>query len=194
MKIKPKTYDNILYKASEAANEFLDSARKLYGKRVLSTDEIISLAEKKFKVSFCIESASFKTLNYPVCNAGALMKRRSDNKFDVLINSDKPLPFQRFSILHAIGHIAANCFVNDFHEKACYTVCSDIAYVLPDNLADTANEEGEAIANIFALKIMIPMDLLIEQLKNKKSIYEMSPYFITEPDAIIARVSIGDVV
>lgn len=183
-------YKKILSKATTAANIVLDEMLSKPNRESLYTDDIKKIIEDHFKVDIEIKSTSFKHFECPACNAGAFMCRKK-NKFVILVNTDKPTAFQRFSIIHEMGHIATGCLVES--KQNAWIVSSDISYAIPSIPQKDKNQAYEVIANIFALKIIIPMDMLLEQIKAGKGIKYIASYFMADADAVLARIKLGDI-
>lgn len=184
-------YEKILSKANTAANIVLDEMLSKPNREPLYTDEIKKIIEDRFKVDIEIKSASFKHFERPACDAGAFMCRKNKDKFVILVNTDKPTAFQRFSIIHEMGHIATGCLVDD--KRNAWIISTDISYDIPSAPQKDKNQAYEVMANIFALKVIIPIDILLEQIKAEKSIKYIASYFITDTDAILARIRLGDI-
>lgn len=183
-------YKKILSKATTAANIVLDEMLSKPNREPLYTDEIKKIIEDRFKVDIEIKSTSFKHFECPACNAGAFMCRKK-NKFVILVNTDKPAAFQRFSIIHEMGHIATGCLVND--KQNAWIISTNISYAISSIPQKDKNQAYEVMANIFALKVIIPMDMLLKQIKAEKGIKYIASYFITDTDAILARIRLGDI-
>ena len=117
---------------------------------------------------------------------------RKKNKFVILVNTDKSTAFQRFSIIHEMGHIVTGCLVES--KQNAWIVSSDISYDIPSTPPKKdKNQAYEVIANIFALKVIIPMDMLLEQIKAGKGIKYIASYFMADADAVLARIKLGDI-
>lgn len=185
------SYEKILSKANTAANIVLDEMLSKPNREPLYTDEIKKIIEDRFKVGIEIKSTSFKHFKRPACDAGAFMCRKNKNKFVILVNTDKPVAFQRFSIIHEMGHIATGCLVND--KQNAWIISTNISYAISSIPQKDKNQAYEVMANIFALKVIIPMDMLLKQIKAEKSIKYIASYFITDTDAILARIRLGDI-
>lgn len=186
------SYEKILSKANTAANIVLDEMLSKPNREPLYTDEIKKIIEDRFKVGIEIKSTSFKHFKRPACDAGAFMCRKNKNKFVILVNTDKPVAFQRFSIIHEMGHIATGCLVND--KQNAWIISTNISYDIPSTPPKKdKNQAYEVIANIFALKVIIPMDMLLEQIKAGKGIKYIASYFMADADAVLARIKLGDI-
>lgn len=185
------SYEKILSKANTAANIVLDEMLSKPNRGPLYTDEIKKIIEDRFKVGIEIKSTSFKHFKRPACDAGAFMCRKNKNKFVILVNTDKPVAFQRFSIIHEMGHIATGCLVND--KQNAWIISTNISYAIPSIPQKDKNQTYEVMANIFALKVIIPMDMLLKQIKAEKGIKYIALHFITDVDAILARIRLGDI-
>lgn len=184
-------YKKILSKATTAANIVLDEMLSKPNRESLYTDDIKKIIEDRFKVDIEIKSTSFKHFECPACNAGAFMCRKK-NKFVILVNADKSTAFQRFSIIHEMGHIVTGCLVES--KQNAWIVSSDISYDIPSTPPKKdKNQAYEVIANIFALKVIIPMDMLLEQIKAGKGIKYIASYFMADADAVLARIKLGDI-
>ena len=185
------SYEKIFSKANTAVNIVLDEMLSKPNREPLYTDEIKKIIEDRFKVDIEIKSTSFKHFERPACDAGAFMCRKNKNKFVILVNTDKPTAFQRFSIIHEMGHIATGCLIND--KQNAWIISTNISYGIPSIPPKDKNQAYEVMANIFALKVIIPMDMLLEQIKAGKGIKYIALHFITDADAVLARIKLGDI-
>ena len=159
---------SIILKDIEKQVEEVLSFVKSEKNKMIDTDEIKKAVEKISKTNIKVFSFSFKDkLDKAFIDCGAITQLSEGEKseYNIILNSDKDVKYQRFSLVHEFGHIILNAhnfekgkFVASFH------IDYDINHV--DNSISKLNTifENEEKANIFALCVLMPKDEFIKCL------------------------------
>lgn len=151
----------ILNDIEEKVCEVLNNVKSEKNK-MIDTVEIKKAVERISKTNIKVYSFSFKEkLAKEFINCGAITQLSDGDKYEynIILNSDKDVRYQRFSLVHEFGHIILNAhnfvkrkFVASFH------IDYNINHI--ENFVSELNPiyENEEKANIFALCVLMPKE------------------------------------
>ncbi len=186
--------------AVEKANEVL---KKLdyKGDGMVDTNAVKRIVEEISKTNIKRGEVSFSSLTDGAKDFGAMMRveksetENFSNKAYIVLNSDKDAIFKRFSFVHELGHIITGKYNILPENNNSYTVSTHINYKinrLPEEECKNDYMINEEIANIFALKVLMPEKFFIEKLVETDSIKETAEFFGTTTDAVLSRMHLGE--
>ena len=119
----------------------------------------------------------------------------SKQQATIIVNSDKDAKFQRFSLIHELGHLITNCYTA-VDEKNHYTISAHIKYNITSISAEECkNDEklkNEQIANIFALKVLMPFNAFMKKVFVSDDLQSIADFFGVTKDAVRSRILLGD--
>lgn len=112
----------------------------------------------------------------------------------IVVNSDKDKKFQRFSLVHELGHLITGHYTATDNENR-YTLSTHIKYDIT-SISEEACRKSEAlkneqIANIFALKVLMPYDAFSKQLFEHNDFQSVADFFGVTKDAVRSRSLLG---
>lgn len=157
---------------------------------MMNTDKCIEQVSKNKNVKITVRKVDF-SFDDEVKDCGAFMQLKNtdgQNTATILLNSSKDPIFQRFSLMHELGHIISY----DFSSNNKIYNCAHIKYTLnyiSDDICDKNKElYEEQKANIFALEILMPRNKFLEVCQEKDSIIEIAREFGVAPEAVTSRL------
>ncbi len=195
-------FDEKLKVAYEKAEEFLQHFN--HNNCIISTQDIISSVEQHYCADVDISFTSFKKANIDK-PYGAMMKIELDSnegapqKASIILNVDNDNKFQKFSLLHEIGHLVMHAWDQNeiFKEKnkQAYVVSTHIDYKIT-NISKSEYESdryllNEQIANVFALRVLMPTKLFYTKIRDCHDLDEVAAFFGVAKEAVISRAMIG---
>lgn len=167
----------------------------------VNTDSLVNVVSELTDTSISFDYISFSRLSKNVGEVqdlgdfGAMMLVTKGNdgkrKANIYLNSDKEVKFRRFSLAHELGHLMNEQFDNP---KAKYVVSTHIQYnltSLPDSTCEDPFFNKEQLANIFALKVLIPGDELHRLVKQNVDLETIGRRFGVDVDAVYSRLQLG---
>lgn len=167
--------------------------------RMISTQEIIETAKQNYCRKIDIGYASFFSLGIKR-PYGAMLKAKVDNNQNpfeahIILNSDVDARFQRFSLLHEIGHLVTRAWNFDADTSNDFVVSTHIDYKIT-SLSEEEYENNfyltnEQIANIFALRVLMPNEQFFKKIMDYNNIGEVAQFFGLTEDAVLSRMMIG---
>lgn len=171
---------------------------------MISTQEIVDVVKKYCCPNIDINFVPFNDIGVRN-DYGAVMRTRlgSNNNVTearILINSSKDPKFQRFSLVHELGHLVTRTWTlptqpAEESESPNYTISTHINYNVTNIKPEDYSRDGyllkEQIANIFALRVLMPSRQYYEKLKTIGDIAEISQFFGLTEDAVVSRAQIG---
>ncbi len=145
------------------------------------------------ETSFTEFQSSIEEIN----DFGAMMRvqyQRSGNldsaNADIVLNSDHNVLFKRFSYVHELGHLITGCF--NFADESTYTLSIhinfDVFSLTDKQINDSLVLQHEQLANIFALRVLMPKDKFFEVVNSKENFSEVAEYFGVTKEAVISRL------
>jgi Zn-dependent peptidase ImmA (M78 family) len=132
-------------------------------------------------------------------NCGAIMNVVRDGKkkqiATIVINKDNDERFQRFSLVHQLGLLATGLY-NVADNNTCFTLSLNIQY----NITDFSNRQlkkdncakDDLIANIFALKVLMPYETFAIQVFKCNDLQSLANFFGVTKDAVRSRAILGE--
>ena len=168
--------------------------------RMISTQDILDVVKKGYCKDIDVHFIPFDELD--VNNRyGAMMRTELDSdkkptKATILINSSKGPKFQRFSLVHELGHLVTGTWTcTNKEDSQVFTLSThidfDITNIDESDYADSEYLLNEQIANIFALRVLMPGKQYYELLRTCGDISEIAKFFGLTEDAVISRAKIG---
>lgn len=164
---------------------------------IIPTSKIINSIKSLTGAKIGIDYVSFSKLEIDA-DFGAMMRvtKNSDNTktAEIFINSDRDSSYQRFSLVHELGHLITECY-NFSPDNKKFTLSTHInqSVFSIDKEAYDKSEYllNEQIANVFALRTLIPFNKLIERLEENSDLNKIAKSFGVTKDAIISRIALG---
>ena len=196
-------YDEKLKVAYEKSNEII-KLLSYDDNDMISTQDVINIVEKHYCPSIIVQSTSFSKIGISE-GYGAMMSTVLDDtgckpiKATIVLNSDNDEKFQRFSLMHEIGHLITRAWDKEDIQRTDantqFIVSTHIDYNItniPEKLyKNSVYLTNEQIANIFALRVLMPSEQFFEKMKQKKISLEVAKFFGLTEDAVISRMMIG---
>ena len=196
-------FDENLKIAYETSNE-ITGALSCKEDQMISTQEVIHLIREKYcsDISVIFTSFSKANIGQPY---GAMMKTELDNenieplKAHIIVNSDNDASFQRFSLLHELGHLVTHAWkkADEIKEKERnkYVVSTHIDYKITsigkEDYDSSLYLKNEQIANIFALRVLMPSEQFYKKIEKYNNVSDVANFFGVPEDAVISRMMIG---
>lgn len=146
---------------------------------------------------YTMSFAKVQSGGVPMQDCGAMMQIDFDTKpraASIVLNSDLPPSFQRFSLLHQIGHLVtlppdAQLDPNNFHVST--HINYDLSRITEEELTSSYYLLREQIANIFALRVLMPNEQFFQVMRQMGNIQSVATFFGVTEDAVISRMMIG---
>lgn len=112
----------------------------------------------------------------------------------IALNSDMPAQIQRFSLMQQIGRLVtlpqdAHLDPDIFHVRA--DINYDLLGIKGEELAGSRYFLLEQIANIFALRVLMPSEQFFRVIRRLRDIQTAAVFFGVLEEAVIARMMIG---
>ena len=168
---------------------------------IISTVDILKTVEKLTKTDVKIKYFDFAKMDerleksYGIAKCGAAMyvtPDQDDRKAVVLLNTRETAEMQRFSLVHELGHLMLNN-MNTSSSGFLFSTHIDMD-ITSFNDEDWENNKllmEEQLANVFALLVLIPYDMLLKAMKKYDSIDDIAKLFGVEKNAVISRIMLG---
>ncbi len=186
-------FDDKLKEAYEKSDLILDSLKN-YRNDVMSTQRIVRAVEEAIGCKIIISTCSFSEVSEDIRKYGAMMrtqvKEDGCNLASIVLNSDNNAKFQRFSLVHELGHLMTGNLFDNSNEK--YIVSTHINYELtsipPEDYKENDFLLGEQLANVFALRVLMPKELFYKMVDKMDSFSEIADLFGLERNAVLSRI------
>ena len=169
----------------------------------IKTEDLVDVAEELTNAKILVTETDFEKINKSAKCYGAMMNI-SNGKDDIksviiVLNSNRCIDakFKRFSLVHELGHLITEKYTFS-DEKKKFILSTHIDYTLNKISEEECEKDehlfNEEIANIFALKVLMPTKLLRKALEGIKDIKEISNHFGVSEDAVLSRIilELGD--
>ena len=194
-------FDERLKKAYEKSDE-VSALLSYKDDRMISTQEIIDAVKANYKIEIDIATISFSEIDN-LKSYGAMMKTELDGegkkpqKASIILNADNDIVFQRFSLLHEIGHLVACAWEKDdiLGNGKKFVVSTHIDYDITNipekHYSKNKYMLNEQIANIFALRVLMPTAQFYKKLSEYGDISKVARFFGLTNDAVVSRAMIG---
>lgn len=189
--------------AFEKANLILSKLAYTHDQdEMIRTADIIAAVEKELNLDIKFQTYNFKkfsnsdtnkSLNFESFGAAMCVSNENNNRRAIiLLNEKESLKMQRFSLVHEMGHLMLDNFENIEGYKLSTHINMELTSI-PDEIFDNKEYEfliEEQQANIFALLVLIPYDMLISAAKKAESFDEIANFFGVEKNAIVSRMEL----
>lgn len=189
----------VIQQITEKANQVLEKVN-YNGIGLVSTDKIVSAVSQLTNTSITYSDVSFSKIDVPgAMDIGAMMcvikaSGKRKQTASILINSDKDIKFRRFSLIHELGHLINNSYTTASSNNE-FTLSTHIRYDVTSFTDEACRKdpvlESEQKANIFALRVLMPTEALINQIQSKDSFFQIADFFGVSEDAVRSRMLLG---
>ena len=188
IKIAYDRSDEILQNVPYAPNQMID------------TNLIVACVRERYCPVIELYTMSFrkvKSANGSMKDCGAMMRIEFDgkpNSASIILNSDMPGTFQRFSLMQQIGHLVtlppdAQLNPDNFHVST--HINYDLSSITEEELESDYYLMREQVANIFALRVLMPDRQFYRVMRELEDIRDAAVFFGLTKDAVISRMMIG---
>ena len=191
-------YDEKLKIAYEKSDEFSKLVKNPDNEMITIQSAIEAVKSAGICKEIEVLGASFSKIE-KAKNHGAMMKVEFDSESNlskaiIILNTDKGPHFQRFSFFHEIGHLVTGTLPTD-RSNSGYVVSTHINYqitsISEDDYKDNEYLTNEQIANIFALRVLMPKEKFYNIVEEYDDLADVASYFGVTKDAVISRMWIG---
>ena len=192
-------YEEKLKIAYDKSNEILNNIN-FQSDSMIDTTIVIDYIRNHYCPVINVLSSSFEKLKIGTSYGAMMLTELSDksnyqpSSATIVLNADTDTEFQRFSLLHELGHLVT--FNGDEPiDSSNYILSTHINY----NVTSIPKEKydknkyllKEQIANIFALRVLMPSNQFYEKMLELKDISAVAKFFGLTKDAVISRMMIG---
>ena len=185
--------------AYETSDEVLRGVR-WQSDQMIDATTVLNFMRQRYCPGIELYARSFAGLTSSagsIGNSGAMMWIEFDGRPKsavIVLNSDMPMEYQRFSLFQQLGHLAT--LPPDVPvDQDSYHVSTRIDYDLTDITAEELDNDyylmREQVANVFALRVLMPSDQFYQKLRKLDSVSAAARFFGLGPDAVISRMMIG---
>lgn len=185
---------NIAFEKSNLILEKIDTENN----KMIDTQQVIDAVSEVTKTEIYVLKADFSGIKNAGCY-GAMMsvvERGKKRKATIILNSNENIDdkFRRFSLIHELGHLITgkyNAQSNVDKKKTKFTLSSHIDYALSHiNEKEYADEFllNEEIANIFALRVLLPLKPLMVEITKLKDLKKVAAHFGVPEEAVNSRL------
>lgn len=168
--------------------------------RMIDTSRILEYVRREYFREVEVYTTSFgriQTGSGPLRGCAAMTRADLDSKpraARVVLNSDMPLPFQRFALIHQIGHLLtlppdARLDPDNYYVSA--HISEDLTRITREDMSGSYYLLREQTANIFALRVLMPSEQFYRAMRRLGSIQSAASFFGLSEDAVISRMMIG---
>lgn len=188
-------FDERLKVAYDKSNEVLEELDYDVTKMV-STQDIIDIVERKVDCRILVSEISFSDVSEKLKDYGAMMWTELNSNgqriANIVLNKDNDSEFQRFSLVHELGHLMTVNSDDLFVEDEKYIVSTHIDYRVTNiSKEEYENNEfllGEQYANVFALRILMPERIFFKKIKELDRISQVARFFGLTDEAVLSRI------
>lgn len=187
---------NIAFEKSNLILEKIDTENN----KMIDTQQVIDAVSETTKTEIYVLKADFSGIK----NAdryGSMMsvvERGKKRKATIILNSNENIDdkFRRFSLIHELGHLITgkyNAQSNVDKKQTKFTLSSHIDYTLNHISEKEYADEfllNEEIANIFALKVLLPLKPLMVEITKLKDLKKVAAHFGVPEEAINSRLNL----
>lgn len=171
-------------------------------KEMIRTASIIDAVEEILHIDVKFTEYDFsriptKNKSIDISNFGAAMcVSDHDGKTyaTILLNEKETSKMQRFSLVHELGHLMTQPSEAFKEYQVSTHIDMDITSIPDEVLNATENKFliNEQVANIFALLVLIPFDMLLKAMTKYDSLDKIAEFFGVEKNAVISRLRLED--
>lgn len=191
--------NNNLKIAYERSDEVIRSV-SLDPDRMIDTDLILEYVRQTYCPVIQLYTVPFTEIRSGIISAhgcGAITRIDFDSVLRsaiIAINSEMPSTVQRFSLMQQIGRMVtlppdAHLDPDIFHVRA--DIKLDLSKITEEELAGSRYYLREQIANIFALRVLMPSGQFFQAMRRLRDIQTAAAFFGVMEEAVIARMMIG---
>lgn len=197
-------YDNDLRIAYEKSDEIVSDLGIGDTEGIIDSQDIIDAVAKRVGCKVNVSLLPFRDLDanvgdnilFDIRNCGAMMLTTMEGKkkvSDIVLNEDKGPIFQRFSLIHELGHLITAGDDDDlFHANNSYVVSTHINYQVTSIKRDQYRNNDfllkEQLANVFALRVLMPQKAFYRAIKKLDSIKDVAKCFGLSQEAVVSRI------
>ena len=185
--------------AYDRSDEILQNIRYEYD-RMIDTNLILDYVRMRYCPVIELYTTSFadiKSSNIPMSDCGAMMQIDFDGKpksAAIVLNSDMPATFQRFSLMQQVGHLVtlppnAQLDPDNFHVST--RINYDLSSITEEELNSNYYLLREQVGNIFALRVLMPTGQFFQKMRELGTVRSAAAFFGLAEDAVISRMMIG---
>lgn len=181
---------------SDELNAKLENEAKLENGMV-STKRILHMVQHCTNTRIGIAYVSFSKALGPHSSYGAMMRVYNEHEqqiADIVVNSDMDIEYQRFSLVHELGHLMTERYNVDEKDKG-YKISAhinqDVFSISKEEYEEDESLLNEQIANVFALRVLIPFKELMKRIDSNDNLSEIAKSFGVTKDAVISRIVLG---
>lgn len=187
---------NIAFEKSKLILEKIDTENN----KMIDTQQVIDAVSEVTKTEIYVLKADFSGIK----NAGrygammSVVERGKKRKATIILNSNENIDdkFRRFSLIHELGHLITgkyNAQSNVDKKKTKFTLSSHIDYTLSHISEKEYADEfllNEEIANIFALRVLLPLKPLMVEITKLKDLKKVAAHFGVPEEAVNSRLNL----
>lgn len=171
--------------------------------KMIPTASIIDAVENELNVDVQFADYDFrkltdnegKGLSYADYGAAMCIIKADDGHIArILLNNRETPEMKRFSLIHEMGHLITRPSLSEQEFKISTHIDMDITSI-PDKVLKKKKYSfliDEQIANIFALLVLIPYDMLVKALVRLDSFEKVAIFFGVEKNALVSRMWLED--
>lgn len=187
---------NIAFEKSNLILEKIDTENN----KMIDTQQVIDAVSEVTKTEIYVLKADFSGIK----NAGrygammSVVERGKKRKATIILNSNENIDdkFRRFSLMHELGHLITgkyNAQSNVDKKKTKFILSSHIDYALSHISEKEYADEfllNEEIANIFALRVLLPLKPLMVEITKLKDLKKVAAHFGVPEEAVNSRLNL----
>jgi Zn-dependent peptidase ImmA (M78 family) len=187
---------NIAFEKSNLILEKIDTENN----KMIDTQQVIDAVSEVTKTEIYVLKADFSGIK----NAGrygammSVVERGKKRKATIILNSNENIDdkFRRFSLIHELGHLITgkyNVQSNVDKKKTKFILSSHIDYALSHISEKEYADEfllNEEIANIFALRVLLPLKPLLVEITKLKDLKKVAAHFGVPEEAVNSRLNL----
>lgn len=187
---------NIAFEKSNLILEKIDTENN----KMIDTQQVIDAVSEVTKTEIYVLKADFSGIK----NAGrygammSVVERGKKRKATIILNSNENIDdkFRRFSLMHELGHLITgkyNAQSNVDKKKTKFILSSYIDYALSHISEKEYADEfllNEEIANIFALRVLLPLKPLMVEITKLKDLKKVAAHFGVPEEAVNSRLNL----
>lgn len=187
--------------AYEKAGEVLDRMPDRKGEMIRTSDiidviqQMLNINVRYFDYDFSELSEEKSEMDFSKYGAAMCVSDDGEKRLaKILLNKNETAKMKRFSLVHELGHLITKSTVEVHGYQVSTHIDMDIT-TIPDSILDDKRYGfllNEQIANIFALLVLIPYDMLRESLSKYDSLEQIANRFGVEKDALFSRLMLED--
>jgi len=192
----------VLLKAFEIAEKKAEEINKMLSEKDQKMVSLYSLLQAVEKISGyeisarAMDFSEINTDNPMTKNAGAMLStviRGDDKRAIIVYNSGQSISKQRFSVAHELGHLVTDSPTikyetpNDEKFTVSTLINPDIMYISDEDCKKSEYNMAEQIANIFALKVLIPDNITVKNIMDKGA-ERLAKEYGVEEEALYSRL------